>query len=102
MKKLLLASAVILTLTACSTGVTRKGADVRLAHPSQDLTICEYKGSVFGRNKRLSFLSSNKAHYAMNNAKNNAANLGADTLYVATGSGGSSSSVNGEAYLCGK
>jgi hypothetical protein len=93
MKALLLATVAALSLTACATQLNAAGAGVRLI-PDSKRASCQFLRTITAK--------SGQAIPAMNDALNQAAAAGANSLFVVTNEDGfwNGASVTGEALKC--
>ena len=109
MKKRLFLCLIPLLFLACSTTPLKKEAEsTRIFFGPEEVKDCEYLGDIIGSEGHWysSWLTSNRnlAKGAMNDLKNQAQRLGADTIFIPTNLLLFKTSVTfiGQAYRCNK
>lgn len=94
-----------LTVAACvTTNLTPAGSKVRLTSNPDVVKPCKFLGEVKGADRMNGGMMGQGAaeENANRRLRNNAAAMGADTVFVGTSTTGFSGSVQrGEAYICG-
>ena len=99
MKKVILLLSIFALTTGCLIKLTDEGSRVRLISESQK-TNCQSVGVVTGSTS-LGANTGHEAESAMNEARNKAAKLGGNALYIIDkNSNEVSTSVIGEAFNC--
>ena len=92
-------------VTACvTTSLTPKGNQVRLTSNPDVVRPCKYLGEVKGADRMNGGIAGQGAaeENANRRLRNNAAQMGADTVFIGTSTTNTSGSVQrGEAYQCG-
>lgn len=97
---LLLFIAAAIGLAGCVTFLSNKGERVRLEENSAAVTNCKYMGTVRGTSP-AGLLKDLKKENALNEIRNNAALLGADTVVITSKDSMFDETVlHGRAYRC--
>ncbi len=100
----------ILVLSGCVTGVSHRGSLVSMVDDLSKVKECKFIGIVVGRGSLLSGTATQSTEGGINDVRNKAAKLGADTILIDNikhQSGvdqviGVQSKVVGKAYKCRK
>lgn len=80
MSKFLILLLASITLTACAVELSQNGSNVKLIQNQKDYD-CNFVGTVSGSNE-LGWDTAHDAEGAMNEARNKAANLGANAIRI--------------------
>ena len=97
---ILLSGAVFIIFTGCVTLLSNSGALVRFEENSEMMTNCKYMGTVRGTSP-AGLIKDLKKENALNEVRNNAALLGANTVVIISSeSMFDETVVHGKAYHC--
>jgi len=93
---------VVITLSGCATSLSTKGASIRITSQPEDVKGCEYLGQLTSSSSWGGFAATGLGfESAMNELKNKAAQMGANTLLtqlISNTMGGTR--MIGDAYKC--
>ncbi|HYK03048.1 MAG TPA: DUF4156 domain-containing protein [Thermoanaerobaculia bacterium] len=103
-RRVLIIAAVVASTACVTTNVTPGGEKVRITSNPDVVKPCKFIGEVKGADRMNGgFMGQGSAEENANRRlRNNAAAMGADTVFIGTSTTNTSGSVQrGEAYICG-
>lgn len=89
-------------LTGCSTALTAEGTKIRSINHSDDLSKCEFMGTITAKSPEFALTPAQETEYVMNDARNKVAQVGGTHMKILTNQHSlfTGASINAEAYRC--
>lgn len=104
MKNTVIIAISIIAISGCSTTLNGEGALVRAAHDNEDLSKCEFRGSVTAKSPEFALTPGQEAEYALNDLRNKVGARGGNVMKLLTNHQGLFTGVtmSADSYRCEK
>ena len=91
-----------LIFTACSTTLSPAGSSVRTIGTSEDISECDFLGTITAKSPEFAITPAQEAEYVMNDARNKVAAQGGTHMKILTQNHGAftGATINAEVYKC--